>query len=236
MYTAVLFDLFGTLIPAPKMDDYRQMVADVATTLSIEFESFFPVWMSVNDNRLDGSFGSSEGDVTGVADLLGISVSDMQMAECMRIRRSATRQFLEPKPGAIETLIELKSRDLSLGLVTDCVYDVPAVWGDSAFAEFFAATHFSCNTGIRKPHASAYESTLESLGNARPAESLFVGDGGSDELNGAVRCGLNAVMINDGHVEGDTLRVGVTGWNGPVVTDLAHIIEVVTAQRLESGK
>lgn len=232
MYKVVLFDLFGTLIPAPKMDDYRQMVSGVAATLGIEFDTFFPIWMSVNDKRLGGSFGSSEGDIIGVADLIGISVSDSQMAECMRIRRSITRRFLEPKPRAIEMLGELKSQGVQLGLVTDCVYDVPAVWSDSAFAELFSATHFSCQTGIRKPHATAYRSTLETLGIAKPAETLFVGDGGSDELNGAVRCGLDAVMVADQSVAGDTLRVGVTDWAGPVVTDIAQVTKLVTRRGL----
>lgn len=233
MYTAVLFDLFGTLIPAPKMGDYRQMVADVAATFGIDFDTYFPVWMSVNDNRLDGSFGSSEGDIIGVANLLGVSVTDSQMTECMRIRRSITRRFLEPKPGAVETLRNLKSLNLKLGLVTDCVYDVPAVWEESVFAEFFTATHFSCQTGIRKPHATTYESTLEALGIVDPKSSLFVGDGGSDELNGAKQCGLDAVMIADSFVDGDTLRVGVAGWNGPVITDLSQVVDLVTRPEFE---
>jgi FMN phosphatase YigB (HAD superfamily) len=146
MYKAVLFDLFGTLIDSPSMTVYRQMVRDVAEILKIPYELFIDPWMSINDGRLDGSFGSSEGDILAAAELVGVGVSDSQMAQCMEVRRSSTRVFMTPKPGVLDMLGELREIGWILGLITDCVYDVPAVWPESRFA-----LHFSCVTHIRKP-------------------------------------------------------------------------------------
>jgi len=155
MYKAVLFDLFGTLIDPPPMPVYRQMVSDVAAALGTTFEVLNDPWMSINDGRLDGSFESSEGDILAAAKLVGLEVSGSQMAQCMDVRRSITRKFLTPKPGVLEMLDELTGMDLALGLVTDCVYDVPAVWAETDFFPYFSAAHYSCVTHIRKPDPRA---------------------------------------------------------------------------------
>jgi len=157
--------------------------------------------------------------------LVGAKVSDDQMAQCMELRRSITREFLAPKDGVIEMLDELRGMGCGLGLVTDCVFDVPAVWSATAFASYFAATHFSCETKVRKPAGSTYLGVLKQL-DVEPNETLFVGDGGSDELNGAERCGIDALMIDD-LVAGEMLRVGVTDWQGERVANVADIAAVV---------
>jgi putative hydrolase of the HAD superfamily len=227
MSKAVLFDLFGTLIAPPSMTVYRQMVAQIAVILGEQFEKFNEPWMSINDGRLDGRFGSSEGDILAAAELVGAQVSDSQMAECMNLRRSITRDFLTPKSSVLEMLTELQSLEIKIGLVTDCVYDVPAVWPESVFAPYFSATHFSCVTHVRKPDARAYNTVLEEL-SVTPDSALFVGDGGSDELNGAVRAGIKAVMIDDlTPASGEVMRVGVVDWIGPVVTSMSQITKYV---------
>ncbi len=230
MYKAVLFDLFGTLIESPSMTAYRQMVAEIGDVLGQPAETFQEPWMSINDGRLDGSFGSSEGDILAAAELVGVSVSDSQMAQCMELRRSITKKFLTPKPGVITMLEELGVMDCVIGLVTDCVYDVPAVWLDTEFAPYFAAAHYSCVTHVRKPDAKAYQVVLRELG-VSAGETLFVGDGGSDELNGAVRVGIDAVQIDDliSKDEGavGVLRVGVVDWDGPAIKSMGELPDYV---------
>ena len=227
MYKAVLFDMFGTLIPSPPMDSYNMMVGELARILGEPVETFKEPWMSINDGRLDGSFGSSEGDILAVAALVGVEVSESQMAQCMELRRSSTRKFLTPKDGTSEMLDELLGMGFVLGLVTDCVFDVPAIWPETPFASYFSAMHFSCVSHVRKPDSRAYLGVLESL-EISPADALFVGDGGSDELNGATRAGIDALMIDDVDGSGvDMLRVGFVEWNGPAVNSMADITRYV---------
>ncbi len=100
-----------------------------------------------------------------------------------------------------------------------------AVWSGTAFASYFTVRHFSCETNVRKPAASTYLGVLKQL-DVEPAKALFVGDGGSDELNGAERSGIDVLMIDD-LIAGEMLRVGVTDWQGERVTNVADIAAVV---------
>ena len=58
----------------------------------------------------------------------------------------------------------------------------------------FDAITLSCELGLTKPHPTMYLRTCEALG-VKPEECVFVGDGGSDELNGARALNIIAILI-----------------------------------------
>ena len=58
----------------------------------------------------------------------------------------------------------------------------------------FDAEVFSCSVGLRKPDPKIYRLALDELGVASE-EAIFVGDGANDELAGAERVGMTAVML-----------------------------------------
>ena len=89
MISSVLFDLFGTLVPSPPAQGYRDVVDSIAGIAGLPADEFFSRWMSVNDDRLRGTFGSSEGEIAHVIGSFGTTLSDDQMADCIRIRRDA---------------------------------------------------------------------------------------------------------------------------------------------------
>lgn len=60
--------------------------------------------------------------------------------------------------------------------------------------QYFDSVIFSCNAGYAKPDRKIYEISLEEL-NETPENSVFIGDGGSDELKGAKSLGITTVMI-----------------------------------------
>ncbi len=226
MKNAVLFDLFGTLVPSPPASEYRQMVDAVAKVLNLPPAELFGPWMEVNDHRLNGSFGSSEAEIEYAAGVFDVIPSESQMKECVDIRRNAVAGWMQPKPEAITTLNGLKGSGVNLALVSDCVYDVPAVWPNTDFAELFDVTVFSCEQGIRKPDRRMYEAALSKL-QTETNHALFVGDGGSGELHGASALGIEAVLLDDLPPDADVLRVDVREWTGPVIGDLAEVFDLV---------
>ena len=224
MTDAILFDLMGTLATGAPLAEYRLMVDRIAAGLNLPREEFFEKWMSVNNNRLLGTFQSSEGDIQHVASCFGVDVTVHEMTASMRSRRAATLEWLTPKPRAIETLRHLAELNYKLALITDCTFDVVAMWNRSPMSKLIKTTVFSCNEGYRKPDQRMYLRALTELG-VSPSAAIFVGDGGSNELTGAVNVGIPAILLDDQPPGGqEVLRVGLQDWDGPRVTDISEVV------------
>ncbi len=227
MKSAVLFDLFGTLVPSPPAHGYRDVVDSIAGIAGVPTDEFFPRWMSVNDGRLNGSFGSSEGEIGHVTELFDITLSDDQMGESVGLRRDAMAKWLNPKPGCVEMLRRLAQSDINVALVSDCVFDVPAVWTSTPFAELFNTTVFSCVLAARKPDARLYENAMHQLG-VTSGDCIFIGDGGSNELQGARDLGIDAYFLDDQPADqSKVLRVDVHEWDDPSIKSLSQVPELL---------
>ena len=158
---AILFDLSGTLVNNPPHDEYDEMVDGVRRLLGIESDLFHERWMEVNDHRLLGHFGSSENEILDIAAKFAVTPSDEQVRQCVELRRSTVRRWMEPKPGAEDALRHIAERGIRMCLVTDCVFDVPANWDTHPLAKFFDAAVFSCIEKVRKPDPHMYETALK---------------------------------------------------------------------------
>ena len=156
--------------------------------------------------------------------LLELGADDPTADEVVTLGLESTRTMLEPRPGAVETLRELRSRGYRLGLITVCSGDVPEVWPETPFADLFDSTVFSCSVGLRKPDPRIYRIACDQLGVA-PGEAIFVGDGANDELAGAERVGLRAVLIhrNGEQPPWDEVRE----WRGPRITGVPQVLSLL---------
>lgn len=96
-----------------------------------------------------------------------------------------------------------------------------ADWPAEAWAEVrphVAAEVFSCSVGLRKPDPRIYLLACEELG-VEPAEALFVGDGDNDELAGAERVGMTAVLLERPGMDRE--------WTGRRIQTLAELLALV---------
>lgn len=69
-------------------------------------------------------------------------------------------------------------------------------WNESPFASYFLNSLFSCDIGYIKPEIEAYRIALK-LSVPDADNVVFVGDGGSNELQGARVCGFATVMTTE---------------------------------------
>jgi len=146
------------------------------------------------------------------------------LEEVCKLRLDYVRGCLVPRPGAVETIRALRERGLLTGLITVCSEDVELLWPDSEFAGLFDAEVFSSRIGISKPDPRIYLHCCELLG-VEPAEAVFVGDGANDELGGARRVGMDAILIHR-HGE-DPFWPEVGEWDGPRVTSIPQVLEIL---------
>jgi putative hydrolase of the HAD superfamily len=150
--------------------------------------------------------------------LRALGASPEVAEEIAVMRRAVTEQGLVPVPGALETISELRARGLLIGLITVCTDDVPDLWPETPFHGLFDAEVFSCSVRLRKPDPRIYLLACEQLG-VEPGEAIFVGDGANDELAGAERVGMTAVLLERDGEEQD--------WAGRRVRALPEVLEIV---------
>jgi putative hydrolase of the HAD superfamily len=155
--------------------------------------------------------------VRWVFDQLGLD-SDPQVIVGMR--RDWTRESLIPRPEAVPTLQELRTRGYKLGLITVCSQDVAELWESTPFGGLFHATIFSAEVGMSKPDPRIYQLCCDQL-KLEPAECLFVGDGANDELAGAERVGMTAVQLRAPREE---LTASGKEWRGPAIETLDEVL------------
>ena len=178
-----------------------------------EPEEFHRVWRDGRPVRETGPM---------VPYLASLGIEEGQMQELLEARRAFAREVLgRPRPGAVETLRELRARGLRTGLITVCSEDAVDVWPETPFAGLFDAEVFSCSCGLRKPDPHIYRLALDELAVA-PAEALFVGDGVNDELAGAERVGMRAILV---HRPGEEPAwPEVRDWQGPRITSIPAVL------------
>jgi putative hydrolase of the HAD superfamily len=184
----VIFDLWETLADWPREQSEAHYAA-LAEGFGVEPERFREAWLADRPIRETGPLVESIRSVSNA-----LALADVDIDAVVALRQAYTRETLRPRPGVVETLKELRRRGYRTGLITACSEDVPTVWPETELDGLFDAAIFSCSVGLNKPEPEIYALACRELG-VEPAEAIFVGDGANDELAGAERAGLRAVLI-----------------------------------------
>ncbi|MBA3842995.1 MAG: HAD-IA family hydrolase [Actinobacteria bacterium] len=209
-HRAVVFDLWETLIDWDP-EGAARMVAQVG---AVAGDGFVERWNS-STTRYVAPLRMA---------LAEAGVGEGLMDEICAIRLAYHRKALVPRPGAVDTLRELKRLGFLVGLITVCSEDIVRLWPESDFAGLFDAEVFSSQVGLSKPDPRIYLHCCELL-DVEPHEAVFVGDGANDELAGARRVGMEAILIER---EGeDPLWPEIADWAGPRVTTIPGVLSVL---------
>ena len=103
---------------------------------------------------------------------------------------------LDPNEAMIELMRELKTRGLTMALLTNNVREWEPLWRSMLpIDEIFETVVDSAFVGCRKPEARIYELTLERIGVPAGA-CLFIDDIGVN-CEGAEKLGMNAIHFRD---------------------------------------
>jgi len=226
-YKAVIFDLFGTLVPNMSLSEHRAVLTRMAHALSAPPDDFAQLWFDTFNERSTGIFQSPDDNVAYICRTLGVSVNETQVKLATRIRFDYSVQSMVPRSDAIETLSHLKYEGCKTGLISDCSAEVPAIWKDTPFVELIDVAIFSCSVGVKKPDPRIYQLTTNQLG-IKPQECLYIGDGSSQELTGASQVGMHAVLLRLPDEDGtDAHRIDSEEWHGPTISSLKDVLKLV---------
>ena len=209
----VLFDLYNTLVEikaddgdVANFDAVRQLLLthsfDQVPSADLIRERYFnaiqkqlhassemfpeidseQVWVEVLDQSWETRAAASEQRQQKV-------ISEVMLT----FRRAAQRSF-RVATGALEIISYLKSKSISVGVVSDAqrIYLEDEI-GRAGIAQLVETIVISSDFGFRKPDRRLFLHALESLG-AKPEQALFVGDDMRHDIFGAQEAGLRAIF------------------------------------------
>ena len=140
---------------------------------------------------------------TQMAEDAGIPKEDFQ------IRWRMTEEDRTTGGMTVDEVIEeiLKSKGYKIGLISNCHSEEAMVIKQSILFPYFDAVCLSYDEGIKKPDHRIFEKCMEKL-CVDAADCLYVGDGGSRELETAGEIGMHPVQAVWYLKEGTTQPTG----------------------------
>lgn len=190
MMRAVIFDMFETLITHYESPLYfgSQMAKDAG----IPEDKFLPLWHDTEDDRSTGKITLQE-----VIEMI-LRKNQCYSEELLKAivgRRVAAKEacFQHLHPEIIPMFSALKERGILVGLISNCFSEEAEVIRKSVLFPYFDAFYLSYEQGIQKPDEEIFERCMAEL-SVRAEECLYVGDGGSYELETATKLGMTAVQ------------------------------------------
>lgn len=188
MVKAVIFDMYETLITLHAAPLYFS--AEMAADAGLPVDAFRSEWYPTEDDRTLGRI-SLEQALTPILVRHGC-YSDALLALMGEKRRAAKRaSFEHVHPQILPMLGALRERGMKIGLITNCFLGEAEYIRKSELFPFFDAAMLSCVEGLAKPDVAIFERCMARLGVA-PQACLYVGDGGSRELETAQSLGMQA--------------------------------------------
>ena len=223
---AVVFDLFGTLVPEFPLPEWDAMFRAMAVALDADPVDFRREWDQTVVERQTGVFRDIEENVRAICRRLGVVPTEDAVARALEIRAELYGRRFQPQPGAVETLSWLRDHGFRTALVSQCTPDTPALWHASPMADLIEVLVFSSEVGLRKPDPAIYLAATEPLG-VDPTACLYVGDGSYRELSGAAAVGMTPVRIVDRSEPDAVLRPDRDDWEGTTIDSLNEVIALL---------
>lgn len=188
------FDLYHTLVllePNPVPEDNESAI------LGIDRSVWTRAAMQDYERRATGVLRDPEEIVAAMVRNTGVPADRETLARILDARkRRYRRTFSLIRPSILTALASLHAEGKKLVLVSNADVLDSLYWEESPLSRFFHGAIFSWEAGCMKPDRRIYELAMERVG-AEAARSVFIGDGGHDELAGAKAIGMKTVLTTE---------------------------------------
>ena len=186
MIKAVIFDMFETLVTHFESPLY--MGKQIANDIGIAEQTFREIWDTTDDDRTLGKRNLEDviEEILKVNNCYSIELFEKVIT---KRRLSKIECFEHIHPEIIPLFKTLKEMNIKIGLITNCYFEESDVIRNSIFVDYFDTMCMSCEIGVKKPDAKIFQKCMKDL-EVVPEECLYVGDGGSFELETAKSLGM----------------------------------------------
>lgn len=186
----VLFDLWNTLIyniPRPIS------LAELGRELGIDTDRIWKNWRKYFLPAITGEIKTGEERARRVLRDLGLPLEYAgRLAQYERELRSSDTHFF---PGVPEMLEELHRRNYKSAIVSNTSYLARPVVERLGLEKKVDQVILSAEVGVAKPDVRIYRLAAQKFG-MEPGDCLFVGDGGDNELDGALEAGCKVAVVH----------------------------------------
>ena len=184
----VVFDLFETLVT--EWGKHKYTNREIASDLGVDEQIFRLESAKLQTSRYLGEISDSIQAFGIILKNLNIKRDENLLKHISKKREDRKHAcFNAIEPQVIDLLTWLKENGCKLGLISNCSAEEIIGFKNSDLVSYFDAIVLSCDVGLVKPDIKIYEYCANLL-NERAKDCIFVGDGGSDELNGAKNAGM----------------------------------------------
>lgn len=224
MIKAIFFDLFFTLIYPHYSSTNNEF--DILNITKEEWEEHAENPILYKERALGKVM--SEEDI--INKILKTFENEKYYEQCERVldsRLSRMRAAIDNvNDDIIFTLSELRKRNIKLCLISnadviDCKY-----WNQSVLSTYFDKSIFSCNVGILKPDVNIYKLAMNQMG-VKASESIFVGDGGSNEIFGAKQVGMTTVFTEYLEKKEENKRKYILPYTDYVINQFNQLLDII---------
>jgi putative hydrolase of the HAD superfamily len=207
MIKAVFFDFYNTLAThdPPREQTYVKVCAELG--IKVEAKALFKslpaadmYWRDENirkaldqrspEEKLEFYTEYAHKILTGAGANVTRDVALQVLAKLQKFKWTY-RTFDDTLPA----LRKLKSRGLTLGLISNVVQDMEPVYQELGLKPYLAFKVTSAEVGCDKPHPEIFQAALKKA-KAKPEEAIHVGDQYDLDIVGAHGVGIRALLID----------------------------------------
>ncbi len=195
---AVLFDWGGTLSTYRPVDLLEMWRAAARVLSPGDPEPVAGALLAAEERWWQAS--TADGDRSGTTEELVRSVAErthLDVAGALAAYHGAWGETVAHDPDAARVLQALRARGLRTGLLSNTHWPraLHERWlADAGLLDLLDVRLYTSDLAHMKPHPEAFGALLSAVGVA-PGEAVFVGDRPRDDVWGAQRAGMRAVLL-----------------------------------------
>ena len=216
-YKTIIFDLFGTLVPYVGEVEFTQSLYPLTKIFDVDLKVVQDFW-STSDGYYNAitEYTSTFERVKAFSEIIGIKES-VKIEAAINSRLSIHADWLQPKRTTIETLKEIKAKNIKIGLISNCSAEVYELWETISISNYIDVPIFSCIEKMNKSEIDIFELCCSRL-ETSSKDIVYVGDS-IGELLFAQKLGMNPVLMKT--------RKKVN-WTGEALEKPLDVLKVIT--------
>jgi putative hydrolase of the HAD superfamily len=220
----VFFDLFFTLI-TPKYNNNNNNENDVLGISKEQWEEY----AEDNDLYLERAIGKENNPqkiIERIIEKSEIKASDNQIKEILELRKNRFEKALtDVDCKVLEVLSDIKKSGKRLCLISNADAIDVMYWKQSPLSDLFNDAVFSYKVGYLKPQSEIYHIGLNKM-NTSVEKSVFIGDGGADELRGAKKLGMKTIL-SEYFLEKERKEQHIINFADYSIKDFGEILQII---------